>query len=95
METEVLLKLVEGSSAITLLAIGILYLLIKRRSKRNGDGHMTRREFENTVLESRRLSDAKHMEVIETLKVISKQAASDRQNLYDHASDHSIHQGGP
>ena len=91
MDTEVLLKIVEGSSAITLLTIGIFYLISQRRRRHTGNGYVTQLEFENTVVESRRLNDQKHKEILDTVTAYSTQANLDRQNLYDHASDHTIH----
>ena len=62
MGTEVLLKIVEGGSAIVLLAIGILYLLTQRRNRNNVDHsrYVTQVEFEATVVESRRLNENRH-----------------------------------
>jgi len=93
MDTEVLLKIVEGSSAITLLAIGILYLLAQRR-RRNGNDvdhskYVTQIEFEATVAESRRINSEKHQELLTAMTVFGKEQAADRQNLFDHVSSHS------
>lgn len=97
MDTEVLLKIVEGSSAITLLTIGILYLLAQRRQRRNGNNnnnvdhsaYVTQVEFNVTVLESRRLNDQKHAELTELLSSFNDDVKLDRQNLFDHISTHN------
>jgi len=88
METEVLLKIVEGSSAITLLAIGVLFLLSRRRNNIDHSKYVTQVEFQTAVVESRRLSTEKHEEVLEVMRVFGKEAANDRQNLFEHVSSH-------
>jgi len=90
-ETEVILKIIEGSSAITLLAIGVLYLLMRRRDKSNGSSFVTQKEFESTVRESRRLSEDRHTDVINALNDFADQCKEDRKNLYNHVSNHNIH----
>jgi hypothetical protein len=94
MDAEMLFKIFEGSGAIVVLVVAVIYLLMRRRTQRNGGGYVTAKDIEEAVQTSSKLSDVRHQEVLEAFKAMGEQARLDRQNLYEHASDHAIH-GGP
>ena len=96
MNAEILKLLLESTSGVTVLALGIWYLIAKLKDRkadpRDYRDYVSKRTFYETVKETRSLADKYHRETLTSIDKwgdkIEAARDIDRQNLFDHVSNH-------
>lgn len=93
METELLKLILESASGTTILALGVWYIITRMRNGRGDtNGYVTKGVFYETVETSRKDANTRQEKVLEAIgdlgKEVKEAAEVDRQNLFDHVSNH-------
>ena len=93
MDAELLKIIFESASGTTILALGFWYVISRmRRNGKTDPAYVSKSEFHTAVTEGRDLADTRHTDTLSAIDTwgtkIETAANTDRQNLFDHVSNH-------